>query len=163
MNLHTNLDLTRISQPPFGNLYPKCGNPGKRVEIPVATVRKSLPKMRKNREKGRESHSRRPEISTQKAKTGKKGRETQSRRPEISTQKAENGRKGRDSQFTRPEISTQKAEKPKIGREPPVRTVFHPTTGSAVSHLSSPSFASPQISTQKAENPTCPNIKNYAN
>ena len=104
--------------------------------------RKSLPKRRKTREKGRDS---------------------QSRRPEISTQKAENGRKGRDSQFTRPEISTQKAENPEIGREPPVRAVLHPTTGSAVSHPSSPSFASPQISTQKAENPICPNIKNYAN
>ena len=33
--------------PPFGNLYPNGGKPGKKVEIPVAAVRKSLPKMRK--------------------------------------------------------------------------------------------------------------------
>ena len=113
-----------------------------KVEIPSIAGCKSLPIMRKTREKGRDSCS---------------------RRLEISTQNAENGRKGRDSQFTRPEISTQKAENPEIGREPPVRTAFHPTTGSAVSHPSSPSFARPQISTQKAENPTCPNIKNYTN
>ena len=134
-----------------------------KVKIPSTAVWKSLPKRRETGEKGRDSCSRHPEISTQKAEISEKGRESRNRRSEISTQKAENGRKGRDSQFTRPEISTQKAEKPKIGREPPVRTVFHPTTGSAVSHPSSPSFASPQISTQKAENPTCPNIKNYAN
>ena len=53
--------------PPSVNLYPKGGKPGKKVEIPVAAVRKSLPKRRETGEKGRDSHSRRPEISTQKA------------------------------------------------------------------------------------------------
>ena len=47
---------------------PKKRKTRKEVEIPVAAVRKSLPKKRKTREKGRESCSRRPEISTQKAK-----------------------------------------------------------------------------------------------
>lgn len=47
---------------------PKKRKTRKKVENPVAAVRKSLPKRRKTREKGRESCSRRPEISTQKAK-----------------------------------------------------------------------------------------------
>ena len=47
---------------------PKSRKSAEKVEIPVAAVRKSLPKKRKTREKGRESCSRRPEISTQKAK-----------------------------------------------------------------------------------------------
>ena len=37
--------------PPSVNLYPKGGNPGKKVEIPVAAGWKSLPKMRKSAEK----------------------------------------------------------------------------------------------------------------
>ena len=40
-----------ITPPPSGNLYPKGGNPGKRVEIPVAAGWKSLPKQRKSAEK----------------------------------------------------------------------------------------------------------------
>ncbi len=66
------------------------GCAGDKVEIPITAVRKSLPKRRKTREKGRESCSRHPEISTQIAKIGRKGRESCSRRLEISTQKAEN-------------------------------------------------------------------------
>ena len=51
-----------------------------KVKIPSTAARKSLPKMRK---------------------TGEKGRDSCSRRLEISTQNAENGRKGRDSQYCR--------------------------------------------------------------
>ena len=51
-----------------------------KVKIPSTAARKSLPKRRK---------------------TGEKGRDSCSRRSEISTQKAENGRKGRDSQYCR--------------------------------------------------------------
>ena len=52
---------------PSVNLYPKGGKPGKKVEIPSIAGCKSLPIMRKTREKGRDSCSRRSEISTQKA------------------------------------------------------------------------------------------------
>ena len=38
--------------------------------------------------KGRDSHCRRPKISTQTAEIDRKGRETQSRHPKISTQTA---------------------------------------------------------------------------
>ena len=55
---------------------------------------KSLPKSGKSVEKGRESQSRRSEISTKIGETSRKGRETQSRRLEISTQIGENSRKG---------------------------------------------------------------------
>ena len=55
--------------------------------------RKSLPKRRETREKGRDSQSRRPEISTQNAENGRKGRDSQYCRLEISTQIAENRRK----------------------------------------------------------------------
>ena len=37
--------------PPSGNLYPKGGNPGKKVENSVAVIRESLPKRRKSVEK----------------------------------------------------------------------------------------------------------------
>lgn len=40
-----------ITPPPSGNLYPNGGKPGKKVEIPAAAVRKSLPKQRKSAEK----------------------------------------------------------------------------------------------------------------
>ena len=51
---------------------PKQRKSGKKVEIPIAADRKSLPKRRKTREKGRDSCSRRPEISTQKAEIPEK-------------------------------------------------------------------------------------------
>lgn len=44
---------------------PKKRKTRKEVENPVAAVRKSLPKKRKNGRKGRDSHYRHPEISTQ--------------------------------------------------------------------------------------------------
>ena len=37
--------------PPSENLYPKGGKPGKKVENPVAAIRKSLPKKRKSAER----------------------------------------------------------------------------------------------------------------
>ena len=40
-----------ITPPPSGNLYPKGGNPGKKVENSVAVIRESLPKRRKSAEK----------------------------------------------------------------------------------------------------------------
>ena len=52
--------------------------------------RKSLPKRRKTREKGRDSHYRHPEISTQIGEISRKGRDSRNHRPEISTQNAEN-------------------------------------------------------------------------
>ena len=52
-----------------------------RIENPVAAVRESLPKKRKSAEKGRESRSNHPEISTQKAENPEKGRESCSCRP----------------------------------------------------------------------------------
>ena len=64
--------------PPSGNLYPKSGKPGKKVENSVAVICESLPKSGDSAEKGRESCSRHPEISTQKV--------------EISTQNAEKRR-----------------------------------------------------------------------
>ena len=62
---------------------------------------KSLPKQRKSAEKGRESSSRRLEISTQIGEISRKGRESQSRRLEISTQIGEISRKGRESRCRR--------------------------------------------------------------
>ena len=59
------LQKEATTPPPSVNLYPKGGNPGKKVENPVAAIRKSLPKGRKTREKGRETRNRHPEISTQ--------------------------------------------------------------------------------------------------
>ena len=47
------------------------------VNIPSTAVRKSLSKRRKTREKGRDSCSRRLEISTQNAENGRKGRDSQ--------------------------------------------------------------------------------------
>ena len=64
-----------------------------KVEIPSIAGCKSLPKMRKTREKGRDSCSRLSEISTQKAEIPEIGRESRNRRSEISTQIAENRRK----------------------------------------------------------------------
>lgn len=61
------LQKKATTPPPSGNLYPKGGKSGKKVEIPVAVIRESLPKMRKSREKGRDSWCRRLEISTQNA------------------------------------------------------------------------------------------------
>ena len=60
-----------------------CANgcAGDKVEIPITAVRKSLPKKRKSAEKGRESRSNHPEISTQKAENPEKGRESCSCRP----------------------------------------------------------------------------------
>ncbi len=49
-----------ITPPPFVNLYSKGGNPGKKVEIPSTAGCKSLPKLRKTREKGRDSQYRHP-------------------------------------------------------------------------------------------------------
>lgn len=93
--------------PLLGNLYPNSGKRPKRVENPgfafgkslpkfpifliwvenpSTAIRKSLPKQRETGEKGRESHSYRPEISTKIAKICRKGRESQCHRPEISTQ-----------------------------------------------------------------------------
>ena len=88
-----------------------------KVKVPSIAARKSLPKRRKTGEKGRDSCSRRLEISTQTWKKREKGRESHSRRPEISTQTAGIGRKGRDSQSRRPEISTQIAKICRKGRE----------------------------------------------
>ena len=79
---------------PVVNLYPKGGKQAKKVEIPVAAVRKSLPKRRETGEKGRDSCSRHPEISTQKAEIPEIGRESRNRRSEISTQIAEIPEKG---------------------------------------------------------------------
>ena len=44
---------------------PKRRKSAEKVENPVTAVRKSLPKQRKNGRKGRDSHYRHPEISTQ--------------------------------------------------------------------------------------------------
>ena len=52
---------------PVGNLYPNSGKQAKKVENPELACWKSLPKQRKSVEKGRETQSRRPEISTQTA------------------------------------------------------------------------------------------------
>lgn len=65
----------------------------KKVEFPRATVRISLPKQWKSAEKGRDSKSHRPDISTQTAKIGRKGRDSKSHRPDISTQTAKIGRR----------------------------------------------------------------------
>ena len=71
-----------------------CANgcAGDKVEIPITAVRKSLPKKRKPREKGRDSCSRHSEISTQIGEISRKGRDSHYRRPEISTQIAEKRR-----------------------------------------------------------------------
>ena len=79
--------------PLVGNLYPNSGNqpkkveipsapgrislpkqwkPAKKVEIPDAACRISLPKQWKSAEKGRDSHCRRPHISTQTAEISRK-------------------------------------------------------------------------------------------
>ena len=47
-----------------------------KVKIPSTAARKSLPKRRKTGEKGRDSCSRRLEISTQNAENGRKGRDS---------------------------------------------------------------------------------------
>ena len=93
--------------PPVGNLYPNSGKPGKRVENPALTVRKSLPKQRKSGEKVENPRSRRSEISTQTAEIGRKGRESHSCRLEISTQTAKMCKKGREFQACGLEISTR--------------------------------------------------------
>ena len=55
---------------------------------------KSLPKSGKPAEKGRETKSRRLEISTQMGEIAEKGRDSRCRRSEISTQIGETSRKG---------------------------------------------------------------------
>mgnify|MGYP003194686783 FL=1 len=45
------LQKKATTPPPSGNLYPKGGNPGKKVENSVAVIRESLPKRRKSAEK----------------------------------------------------------------------------------------------------------------
>ena len=72
---------------------PKMRKTAEKVEIPVAAGWKSLPKMRKTAEKVEI-----PSIAGCKSlpimrKTREKGRDSCSRRSEISTQKAENRRK----------------------------------------------------------------------
>ena len=52
---------------------PKQQKSVEKVENPDAAFGKSLPKRRKTGEKGRKSHSCRPEISTQTAKISRKG------------------------------------------------------------------------------------------
>ena len=69
---------------------PKKRKTRKEVENPVATVRKSLPKKRNSVEKVEIPVAADWKSLPKHGKTGKKGRETHSRRPEISTQKAEN-------------------------------------------------------------------------
>ena len=59
------------------NLYPNSGKPGKRVEILDAACRKSLPKQRKSRKKGREPQTSLSEISTQTVEISRKGRDSQ--------------------------------------------------------------------------------------
>ena len=54
--------------PPAAYLYPKGRNQPKKVEIPDAACRISLPKQWKSAEKGRDSQCPRPDISTQTAK-----------------------------------------------------------------------------------------------
>ena len=76
------------------NLYPKGEKQAKKVEIPVAAGWKSLPKMRKTAEKVEI-----PSIAGCKSlpimrKTREKGRDSCSRRSEISTQNAEIPEKG---------------------------------------------------------------------
>ena len=44
------LQKKATTPPPSGNLYPKGGNPGKKVENSVAVIRESLPKRRKSAE-----------------------------------------------------------------------------------------------------------------
>ena len=62
-----------------------------KVKVPSTAARKSLPKRRKNRRKGRESRACLSEISTQTAEISRKGRESYSCRSEISTQTAKIG------------------------------------------------------------------------
>ena len=52
---------------------PESGKSAEKVEKPAAAGWKSLPKQRKTREKGRETRSRRPEISTRIGEIGRKG------------------------------------------------------------------------------------------
>ena len=59
--------------PPVGNLYPNSGKPGKRVENPALTVRKSLPKQRKSAERVEKPRAAGREISTQIGETSRKG------------------------------------------------------------------------------------------
>ena len=63
-----------MSLPVFcGNLYPNRGKQPKRVEKPELACWKSLPKSGKSAEKGRETQSRRSEISTQIVEISRKG------------------------------------------------------------------------------------------
>jgi len=75
--------------PPSGNLYPKGGNPGKKVENPATAGCKSLPKVRKSAEKVEIPKVADREFLPKRRKTWEKGRESKRRRLEISTQTAE--------------------------------------------------------------------------
>ena len=129
--------------PPSGYLYPNSGNQRKKVEIPAAIARISLPKQRKIGRKGREPHIHRPDISTQTVEFNRKGRDSQvpqvaylypnsknqPKRVEILTapgrislpKQRKSAEKGRDSKCLCPEISTQTVEISRKGREPHIR------------------------------------------
>ena len=114
--------------PPVGNLYPNSGKPGKRVENPALTVRKSLPKSRKTGKRvenpaaaGRESLPKQrksaekvenPSAAGWKSlpKSGKSVERVE--KPGATVRKSLPKQpflpgKGRDSKFRRSEISTQ--------------------------------------------------------
>ena len=66
--------------PPSVNLYPKGGNPGKKVEIPSTAGCKSLPKVRKSVEKVEIPKVADREFLPKRRKTWEKGRDSCSRR-----------------------------------------------------------------------------------
>lgn len=105
------LQKEATTPPPSGNLYPKGGNPGKKVENPVAAGCKSLPKRRKPGKKVENPRAAGCKSLPKGRKTREKGRDSCRRRPEISTRIGEICRKGREPRSRRPEISTQNAEK----------------------------------------------------
>ena len=69
---------------------PKRRKSAEKVEIPVAAVRKSLPKRRKSAEKVENPVAIICESLPKSGESAEKGRDSQSRRLEISTQKVEN-------------------------------------------------------------------------
>ena len=80
--------------PLLGNLYPNSGNQPKRVEIPGAAFGKSLLKQQKSAERVENPDAAFGKSLPKQRNTVEKGRESHSCRPEISTQTAGNGRKG---------------------------------------------------------------------
>ena len=93
------------------NLYPKGGKPEKKVENPLAAVRKSLPQKRNSVEKVENPVAAVRESLPKRRKSAEKVENPVTAVRKSLPKQRKNGRKGRDSHYRHPEISTQIAEK----------------------------------------------------